>query len=55
MAINNNFTVIGESGIKTKNDIIRYNDLGVYNFLIGETLLKSKNKEKTINELLRND
>ena len=53
--INKNFTVIGESGIKTKNDILKYNELGVYNFLIGETILKSKNRQKIINELLIND
>ena len=53
--IDDSFTVIAESGIKNKNDIINYNNLGIFNFLIGETILKSKNKEKTIKELLNND
>ena len=53
--IDGNFTVIGESGIKNNNDIKQYNQLGVYNFLIGETLLKASNKEKTIKDLLGND
>jgi hypothetical protein len=29
-----------------------FNNNGIYNFLIGESLLKSKNKEKFIGELL---
>ena len=53
--ISNNFTVIGESGIKNKNDIVKYNKLGIYNFLIGESLLRSKNREKKIYELLNYD
>ena len=53
--IDDSFTVIAESGIKNKNDIINYNNLGIFNFLIGETILKSKNKEKTIKKLLNND
>ena len=53
--IDDSFTVIAESGIKNKNDIINYNNLGIFNFLIGETILKSKNKEKTIKELLNNE
>ena len=47
-----NFTIIAESGIHNKKEITNYNKLGVYNFLIGESLLKSKNKEKFIGELL---
>ena len=53
--IDKKFTVIGESGIKSKNDINKYNKLDIYNFLIGETLLKSQNIEKKIKELLGND
>ena len=41
--IPDNFTIIGESGIKNKSDIVNYNNIGVYNFLVGETLLKSEN------------
>ena len=46
---------MAESGIKVKNDISLYNSLGIYNFLIGESLLKSKDKEKKIGELLLNE
>ena len=53
--INKNFTIIGESGIKNKDDIKKYNELEIYNFLIGETLLKAQNIDKKIKELLRND
>ena len=53
--INKNFTIIGESGIKKREDINKYNELNIYNFLIGETILKSKNRQKIINELLIND
>ena len=50
--IDKNFTVIAESGIKSKDDIKKYNELEIYNFLIGETILKAQNKEKKIKELL---
>ena len=53
--IDKNFTIIGESGIKSMDDIKKYNQLEIYNFLIGETLLKAQNKEKKIKELLGND
>ena len=46
------FTVVAESGIKTRADIIRYNDLGVFNFLIGESILKSSNISKKIKEFI---
>ena len=50
--IPNKYTIIAESGIKTKKDIEDYNKLGIYNFLIGETLLRSQNIHKKINELI---
>ena len=53
--IDKKFTIIGESGIKYRDNIKKYNELEIYNFLIGETLLKTKNKEKKIKELLGND
>tara|TARA_B110000196_G_C21056390_1_gene620064 strand:+ start:705 stop:1175 length:471 start_codon:yes stop_codon:yes gene_type:complete len=46
------FIIIGESGIKSKNEIIKYNELGIFNFLIGESILKSKNKSLKIKELI---
>ena len=51
----NDFTVIAESGIKKSKDIIKFNKSGIYNFLIGESLLKSANKAKKIKELLLNE
>ena len=46
------FTVIGESGIKSNANIKKYNDHGVYNFLIGETILRSSNYDLIIKKLL---
>ena len=46
------FTVIGESGIKSNENIKKYNDHGVYNFLIGETILRSSNYDLMIKKLL---
>ena len=50
--ISSDFTIIGESGIKEYEDIKKYNKCGIYNFLIGEALLKSKDKHKKFMELL---
>ncbi len=49
------FIIISESGIKSSNDIKKFNNSGIYNFLIGESLLKSEDKEKKIGELLLNE
>ena len=51
----NDYILIAESGIKTSEDIKKFNSTGIFNFLIGESLLKSKNKEKKIGELLLNE
>ena len=50
--IPNEFVVISESGIKSKTDIDKYNDVGVFNFLIGESILKSTNINDKIREFL---
>ena len=47
------FSIIAESGIKSYADISMYNQKGIYNFLIGESLLKSKNINNTFTELLK--
>ena len=49
------YILIAESGIKNSDDIKKFNATGIYNFLIGESLLKSKDKEKKIGELLLNE
>ncbi len=46
------FTVVAESGIKNRDDIDKYNDVGIFNFLIGESILKSKNIPKKIKHFL---
>ena len=53
--LTNDYILIAESGIKSSSDIKKFNSTGIYNFLIGESLLKSKNKEKKIGELLLNE
>ena len=50
--ISDNFTIIGVSGISKFSDINRYNISGVYNFLIGEALLTSKNIDIKFKELI---
>ena len=47
------FTIIGESGIKNHSDIDKYNKNGVFNFLIGETILSSDNISLKFKELLK--
>ncbi len=49
------YILIAESGIKSSYDIKKFNSAGIYNFLIGESLLKSNDKEKKIGELLLNE
>ena len=50
--ISDYFTIIAESGIKNYSDIKNYNKSGIYNFLIGESILRSENKELKFKELL---
>jgi len=53
-SISKDYTVIAESGIKTSDDISMYNDLGIFNFLIGESILRSKDHATFIKKLLKN-
>ena len=46
------FIIVAESGIKSKEDINMYNDAGIYNFLIGESILKSPDIANKIREFL---
>ena len=46
------FTVVAESGINNRYDIDKYNNEGVFNFLIGESILKSNNISKKIKQFL---
>ena len=49
--IPNDFTVVSESGIKTREDIKRFNDSEIFNFLIGESILKSQDISSKIIQL----
>jgi indole-3-glycerol phosphate synthase len=46
--------LISESGIKTRNDILRLRNLGFRGFLIGETLMRSENPQSALKELIEN-
>ena len=46
------YTIVAESGINSHLDILKYNNEGIYNFLIGESILKSKNIESKFHQLL---
>ena len=50
--LTNDYILIAESGIKNSDDIKKFNSTGIYNFLIGESLLKSENINLKFNELL---
>ena len=52
--ISKDYNVIAESGIKSSDDIRMYNDLGIFSFLIGEAILRSKNYDSFIKNLLSN-
>ncbi len=54
-SISNDYTVIAESGIKSSSDIEMYNELGIFNFLIGESILKSDDCYTFIKTLINND
>ena len=51
-SISKDYTVIAESGIKTSDDISMYNDLGIFNFLIGASILRSKDYTTFIKNLI---
>ena len=53
--ISKDYTVIAESGIKSSADIKMYNDLGIFNFLIGESILRSNDYSTFIKKLLNHD
>ncbi len=50
-ALRDQYSIIAESGIKTKKDIEYIKELGVDGVLIGETLMKAENPEAKIREL----
>lgn len=43
--------LIGESGVKTKEDVERLKEAGVKGILVGETLMRSTNLAETFNQL----
>lgn len=43
---------VSESGIRNRADILRLLDAGIWNFLIGESLVRSDNPERFLGELL---
>ena len=53
-SISKDYTVIAESGIKSSLDINMYNKIGIFNFLIGESILLSDDYTSAIKKLLNN-
>ena len=53
-SISKDFTVIAESGIKSLSNIEMYNELGIFNFLIGESILRSEDYYYFIKKLINN-
>ena len=53
-SVSKDYSVIAESGIKTSSDIKMYNELGIFNFLIGESILRSNDYTAFIKKLLNN-
>ncbi len=51
-SVSKDYTVIAESGIKSSADIKMYNDIGIFNFLIGESILRSNDYSTFIKKLL---
>ncbi len=45
-------TAVAASGIKTREDIRRYQQQGVFNFLIGESLVRSENPATFLKDLM---
>ncbi len=45
-------TAVAASGIKTRNDIERLQDSGIWNFLIGESIVRAKNPTSFLNSLI---
>lgn len=46
-------TIVGESGIRTRDDIERLRVVGVHSFLVGETLMLESDRRAALQELLR--
>ncbi len=46
-------TIIGESGIRTREDVERMQSAGVHAVLVGETLMRHTNRQQALAELLR--
>ena len=49
--ISANYLLVSESGIQSKSDIDNLYNLGINNFLIGESIMKAKNRRKFIEDL----
>ena len=49
--LSDNHILISESGIESRKDIMNLYMSGINNFLIGESIMRAKNKMKFIQEL----
>jgi indole-3-glycerol phosphate synthase len=51
--IPDNGVLVSESGIKSNKDILALKQIGISNFLIGESVMKSNDREEFIKELIK--
>lgn len=51
MVQDHDITLISESGIKTRQDVLKVSEAGADAILVGETLMRSKNLQATFNQL----
>ena len=47
-----NKTIISESGLSKKSDLVRLANLGVSSFLVGESLMKQQDVEKATRSIM---
>ena len=47
--------IVSESGFKSYKDLKFMENLGIKNFLIGETFMRSKNIKKSVQKMLNGD
>jgi indole-3-glycerol phosphate synthase len=50
--LDDNQIAVAASGIQSREDILQARDAGIFNFLIGESLVRKENPDRFLKELL---
>jgi len=53
--LDDNMVAVAASGIQNREDILQARESGIFNFLIGESLVRSKHPDRLIKTLLGRD